>query len=60
VGFFKELLKQMDFVEILEHRKLTPKEKRILDELDKAADFVNKYNRGKAKAKPINQVLNEL
>ncbi len=36
------------------------KEKKILDNLDKSVDFVNKYKRGKVKAKSLNQLLDEL
>ena len=42
--------------------KKTPakKEKKILDNLDKSVDFVNKYKKGKVKAKSFNQLLDEL
>ncbi len=39
---------------------LTSKEKRILNNLDDSVDFVNKNKKGKAKAKSLNQLLNEL
>lgn len=39
---------------------LTPKEKKILSDLDKSVDFVNKYKKGKTKAKSLNQLVNEL
>ena len=41
-------------------KPLTPKEKKILNNLDQSVDFVNKYKKGKTKAKSINQLLNEL
>ena len=41
-------------------KKLTDKEKKILDNLSHSVDFVNKYSKGETKAKSINQLLNEL
>jgi hypothetical protein len=34
--------------------------KKILNDLERSIDFVNKYKKGKAKAKSIKQLLNEL
>ncbi len=39
---------------------LMQKEKKILKGLNQSIDFVNKYKKGKTKAKPLNQLLNEL
>lgn len=36
------------------------KEKNILDSLEQSVDFVNKYKKGKTKAKSLKQFLNEL
>ncbi|MEP7238806.1 MAG: hypothetical protein ABI685_13100 [Ferruginibacter sp.] len=36
------------------------KEKRILENLSQSVDFINKHRKGKGKAKPLNQFLNEL
>ena len=41
-------------------KKLTGKEKKILDNLSESVDFVNKYSKRKTKVKSINQLLNEL
>ena len=41
-------------------KKLTDKEKKILDNLSHSIDFVNKYSKGKTKVKSINELLNEL
>ena len=41
-------------------KKLTEKEKQILDNLSQSIDFVKKYSKGKTKTKSINQLLNEL
>ena len=41
-------------------KKLTKKEKQILDDLSQSVDFVNRQRKGKLKAKPLNQFLNEL
>jgi hypothetical protein len=40
--------------------QLSKKEKEILENLSKSVDFVNKHRKGKVKAKPFNQFLNEL
>lgn len=60
IPFLKELLKRLEFVEVVEPKKLTSKEKKILANLDEAVDFVNKYKKGGTKAKTINQLLDEL
>ena len=41
-------------------KTLTKKEKQVLDGLSQSVEFVKKYRKGKAKAKSINQLLNEL
>ncbi len=41
-------------------KSLSKKEKDILQNLDESVDFVKKYKKGKAKAKSLNQLLNEL
>ena len=41
-------------------KQLSKKEKQILENLSKSVDFVNKHRKGKVKAKPFNQFLNEL
>ena len=41
-------------------KQLTKKEKQILENLSQSVDFVNEHRKGKAKAKPLNQFLNEL
>lgn len=41
-------------------KQLTKKEKQILENLSQSVDFVNKHKKGKVKAKPLNQFLNEL
>ena len=41
-------------------KPLTKKEKQILDNLSQSVDFINKQKKGKVKAKPLNQLLNEL
>jgi hypothetical protein len=58
--FLKELLKRMEFVEVIESPKLTPKEKKILSELDEAVEQVNLHKKGKIKLKTIQKVLHEL
>lgn len=60
--FLKQLLKHMDFVEVVERpaKKLTAREKEILDDIEESVDFIKKYNKGEVKAKPFKQLLNEL
>ena len=60
--FLKELLKHMEFVEIIEptQNKLTIKEKKILEGLEEAVEQVNLHKKGKAKLKTIQQLLDEL
>ncbi len=60
--FLKQLLKHMDFVEVLERpeKKFTKREKEILDGIEESVEFIKKYNRGEVKAKPFKQLLNEL
>ena len=41
-------------------KPLTKKEKQILDNLSQSVDFINQQKKGKVKAKPLNQLLNEL
>ncbi|MBX2900508.1 MAG: hypothetical protein KF775_12705 [Cyclobacteriaceae bacterium] len=59
--FLRELLKQMDFVEVVEQNPVKPnrKQKQLLKDLDEAVDFVNNFKKG-TKAKSFNQLLSEL
>ena len=56
--FLKELLKRMEFVEIVE----TPskRKKEVLKGLEESVDFVKQYEKGKTKAKSFQQLLNEI
>ena len=58
--FIKELLQAVDYVEVLESRQLTAKEKKWLDGLEKAVQQVNLRKQGKAKLKSAKQLLDEL
>lgn len=60
--FLKELLKHMEFVEVIEpvSKKLTTKEKKILKGLEEAVEQVNLHKKGKVQLKTIQQVLDEL
>ena len=58
--FLKELLKHMEFVEVIEPKKYTDKEKQLLADLDDAVEQVNLHKAGKIKLKTIQQVLDEL
>ena len=59
IPFLKELLKHMDFVEVVEPSK-KEKKKKILDDLEEAVEQVNLHKKGKAKLKSLQQVLDEL
>ena len=60
--FLKELLKHMEFVEVVEPKSkaASPAEKKLLKELDEAVDFVNGYKRNRSKPKSFDQLLREL
>jgi uncharacterized protein YoxC len=62
VPFLKELLKQMEFVEVIDPqtKKLTTKEKQLLRDIDESVDFINNFKKSRTKAKSINQLLDEL
>jgi hypothetical protein len=59
IPFLKELLKHMDFVEVVEPSK-KEKKKKILSDLEEAVEYVNKLKKGEVKAKSLNQFLDEL
>ncbi len=56
VPFLKELLKQFDFVEVVDQFK----KKEILDGIEESVEFIKKYNKGEVKAKSFKQLLDEL
>lgn len=59
--FLKELLKQMDFVDVVDVNDLKlAKKKAVLSDLEEAVHFVNQYKKGRAKAKSFGQLLHEL
>lgn len=58
--FLKELLRHMEFVEVVESKNFTAKEKKILSGLEEAVAQVNLHKKGKVKLKTIQQVLDEL
>ena len=60
--FLKELLKHMEFVEVIDPatKKISAKEKQLLAEINEAIEFVNKYKQGRVKAKALHQLLDEL
>lgn len=59
--FLKELLKRMEFVEIVEPStsKVT-KKKEILADIEASVRFIKDYEKGKVKTKSFQQLLNEL
>jgi hypothetical protein len=60
LSFLMEILKRMEFVEIVESKKFTIKEKNILANLDEAVEQVKLHKAGKIQLKTIQQVLDEL
>lgn len=58
--FLKELLKHMEFVEVVEPKNYTAKEKEILAGLDEAVSQINLHKKGKIKLKTLQQALDEL
>jgi hypothetical protein len=62
VPFLKELLNEMSFVEVIDpsKQKITFKEKQLLTDIEESVGFINKYKKGKVKAKSISELLDEL
>ena len=58
--FIKELLKAFDYVEVLEAKELSAKEKKWLAGFEKAIEQVNLHKQGKIKLKTAKQLLDEL
>ncbi len=57
LSFLKELVKHLDFVEVVEPPRFTAKEKKLLAELERSAKQVALHKKGKAKLKTIQEVL---
>lgn len=63
IPFLKELLKQFDFVEVVNPRskKNNPsKKKEILDEIEESVEQVKRHIAGKIKLRPLQELLDEL
>lgn len=58
--FIKELLEAFDYVEVLESRDLTAKEKKWLAGFEQSIQQVNLHKQGKTKLKSAKQLLDEL
>lgn len=60
--FLKQLLKHMDFVEVIERpaKKLTAREKEILDDIEESVEQVKLHLAGKIKLRPLQELLDEL
>ena len=60
--FLRELLKRMEFVEVVETKtkKSASRGVQLLADLDEAVDFINQYKKGQSKSKPFDQLLREL
>ncbi len=60
--FLKQLLKHMDFVEVIDRpaKKFTKREKEILDGIEESMEEVKLHIAGKIKLRPIQELLDEL
>ena len=60
--FLKQLLKHMDFVEVVERpaKKLTTREKELLDDIEESVEQVKLHLAGKIKLRPLQELLDEL
>lgn len=60
--FLKQLLKHMDFVEVIDRpaKKFTKREKEILDGIEESVKWIKEYEKGEVEAKPFQQLLDEL
>ena len=60
IGFLMEILKRLEFVEIVAPKNFTEKEHEILDNLESGIVQVKKHKLGQTKLRAIQDVLNEL
>ncbi len=61
IPFLKEILKRMEFVEIVEPAEFTAEEKKFLAGFQQSVEWVNKHKAGKIKkSKSFQQLLDEL
>ncbi len=56
-GFFMEVLKNFPFVK---SKTITPAKAQLMEEIKEAVDNVNLAKKGKLKAKPLKELLDEL
>ena len=60
VAFVKELLSQIDFIEVVSEKSSVSRKKKLIADLKESVDFVNSLKKGKTKAKSLTQLLDEL
>ena len=62
IPFLKKLLKQMDFVEVVDpsSKKKKSRKKEILDEIEESVEQVKLHLDGKIKLRPLQELLDEL
>lgn len=62
VPFLKELLKQFDFVEIIDSssKKRKSRKEEILDGIEESVEQVKQHVAGKIKLRPLQELLDEL
>ena len=49
VAFVKELLSQIDFIEVVSEKSSAVKKKKVLVDLKESVDFVNSFKKGSSK-----------
>lgn len=62
IPFLKQLLKQMDFIEVVDPsaKKRKSRKKEILDGIEESVEQVKLHLEGKIKLRPLHELLDEL
>ncbi len=62
IAFLKQLLKQMDFIEVVDSsaKKRKSRKKEILDGIEESVEQVKLHLEGKIKLRPLHELLDEL
>ncbi|MEO8568230.1 MAG: hypothetical protein ABI419_03820 [Ginsengibacter sp.] len=62
IPFLKQLLKQMDFIEVVDSsaKKRKSRKKEILDGIEESVEQVKLHLEGKIKLRPLHELLDEL
>ncbi len=57
VDFFMEVLKNFSFVKA---KRITPEKTQLMKEIKESVEYINLVKKGKAKARSVNDLINEL